>query len=83
MSENRKQTHLSGLFPSEINSTVIYSQPKLRINNILCEKYSIKSLTDYFMKQWVNSAIKFWRVFDTPNGYSSTNNPLERYNRKI
>ena len=46
-------------------------------------KFHLKSFTEYFEKQWPNSQFKNWRVFDTPNVYSSTNNPLKRYNRTI
>ena len=55
----------------------------LKYNMIWIEKFNLNSFSDYFMKQWVNSAFKFWRVFGTPNGYSSTNNRLERNNRTI
>ena len=50
----------------------------LNYKKIWIEKYNLKSFADYFTKQWVNKTFKFWRVFDTPNGYSSTNYPIRK-----
>ena len=36
----------------------------------------------YFHKTWVKceTSQKFWRIFDSPNGFANTNRPIESFN---
>ena len=37
----------------------------------------------YFKRQWIDSSFCNWAVFHTPPGYTTTNNPIESYNKSI
>ena len=41
------------------------------------------SFCKYFRKQWVESRFSNWCVFNSPIGYTTTNNPIESYNNTI
>ncbi|CAF1045463.1 unnamed protein product [Brachionus calyciflorus] len=34
-------------------------------------------------KLWINSPFSNWQLFNRPNGFAITNNPIEQYNGKI
>ena len=44
---------------------------------------NLKSFHDYFQKQWIKSKFNKWAVFHTPSGFTTTNNPIESYNKSI
>ena len=47
------------------------------------KSWDLNNFAAYFRKQWVDSQFNKWGVFNTPIGYSSTNNPIESYNNTI
>ncbi|GMF16466.1 unnamed protein product [Phytophthora fragariaefolia] len=53
-----------------------------------CRGYEVGSamrkLTDHVIKQWVETQrFAKWQALYTPRGYAATNNPLERYHRRL
>ena len=49
-------------------------------SNYLLE-HNLHNFLDYFVTTWVNSAHRFWRIFDTLPGIGSTNNAVEAFNK--
>ena len=47
------------------------------------KSWNLINFAKYFRKQWVESKFNKWCVFNTPKGYSTTNNPIESYNNTI
>ena len=43
----------------------------------------LKSFNDYFEKQWIKSQFNKWSIFHSPSGYTTTNNPIESFNKTI
>ena len=49
-----------------------------------CEqKTSMSKFLKYFKAQWMDSIFCNWRIFQTPPGFTTTNNPIESYNAII
>jgi hypothetical protein len=44
---------------------------------------SLKKFHNYFAKKWINSKFCNWTVFHSPPSYTTTNNPIESYNKTI
>ncbi|GMF26076.1 unnamed protein product [Phytophthora fragariaefolia] len=45
---------------------------------------SARKLTDHILKMWIRTErFSHWQTFYTPGGYTTTNNPLEQYHRKL
>jgi hypothetical protein len=43
----------------------------------------LKSFHSYFEKQWIKSKFNKWSVFHSPPGFTTTNNPIESFNKTI
>jgi hypothetical protein len=43
----------------------------------------LKPFHTYFEKQWIKSKFNKWAVFHSPPGFTTTNNPIESYNKSI
>ena len=56
---------------------------QLYIEKSLIKKKSIEAFHVYFKKQWVDSNFSNWQIYQTPLGFTTTNNPKESYNGKI
>ena len=40
----------------------------------------MKAFHAYFKKQWMESEFCNWQIYQTPPGFTTTNNPIESYN---
>jgi len=56
---------------------------KYRLFEEKWKKWKLASFCKYFRKQWVESRFSNWCVFNSPIGYTTTNNPIESYNNTI
>ena len=54
-----------------------------KISNIWLKHPPLADFHKYFKKQWIESSFNKWAVFHTPPGYTTTNNPIESYNKSI
>ena len=43
----------------------------------------LNSFHSYFEKQWIKSKFNKWSVFHSPPGFTTTNNPIESFNKTI
>ena len=43
----------------------------------------MKAFHAYFKKQWMESEFCNWQIYQTPPGFTTTNNPIESYNGKL
>ena len=55
----------------------------LKVSNTWLKYPSLEAFHKYFKKQWIDSSFNKWAVFHTPPGYTTTNNPIESYNKSI
>ncbi|CAF0897848.1 unnamed protein product [Brachionus calyciflorus] len=61
---------------SEFNCFAKKALAKWRRNNL-------KSFADHFEKEWIESPISNWKIYQTPPGYSSSNIIIESHNRTV
>ena len=50
------------------------------------QKWEAKGLNEfkeYFEKQWVKNKFNKWQIYHSPNGFATTNNPCESFNKYI
>jgi transposase-like protein len=47
------------------------------------KKPSMSKFLKYFKAQWMDSIFCNWQIFQTPPGFTTTNNPIESYNAMI
>lgn len=46
-------------------------------------KRGLDDFVEYFENEWISGPTYKWRVYNSPLGFSTTNNPIESYNNKI
>ena len=54
----------------------------IRVKGLWIEK-GLASFVEYFENTWLSGHATKWQVFQSPLGFSTTNNPLESFNGKL
>ena len=56
---------------------------KLKKIFIICKDLGLEVFKSFFEKQWINGPFSNWAIFHSPPGFSTTNNPIESYNKNL
>ena len=88
----RKKRDMLGTYLEEVCDDIRklhYSDSQKNFNNLKKKsitkwrRYGLETFIEYFSKQWLDGVFCNWCIFNTPPGYSTTNNPVESNNAVI